>query len=164
MRFFSWIPILALTLAMAPARAERAAVPALNSAAAAIPADTPPYDAVGRRDPFRPFMLDLQRPEEPVQAELTPLQRYDLGQLTVVGTIWALKPPRAMIEDSAGMGYIVTIGTAIGRSGGIVTGIEDQRVIVEERVTDFYGNEQTNRVVMEIPKEEGSSSSARGQR
>jgi type IV pilus assembly protein PilP len=116
----------------------------------------PAYDPTGRRDPFRPFTLDIRRPEL-VAEQVTPLQRYDLGQLTVVGTIWAMKPARAMIEDSAGMGYIVSIGTPIGRNGGVVTGIEPQRVVVEERVLDFYGNEQVNRIVMETPKEEGSS-------
>jgi hypothetical protein len=107
-----------------------------------------------RRDPFRPFTLDL-RPE--ARVPVTPLQRYELGQLTVVATIWDLSPPRAMVEDSFGMGYIITIGTPIGRNGGVVTAIEPQRVLVEERVLDFYGREQVNRIVMETPKEEGPS-------
>jgi Tfp pilus assembly protein PilP len=114
--------------------------------------NTPPYDPAGRRDPFRPFMLDI-RPEPRV--ELTPLQRYELGQLTVTGTVWEISPPRAMVEDSVGMGYIVTLGTPIGRNGGVVAAIEPQRLIVEERVLDYYGKEQVNRIVMETPKEEG---------
>ncbi|HVM94915.1 MAG TPA: pilus assembly protein PilP [Candidatus Acidoferrales bacterium] len=123
---------------------------------------SPPYDPVGRRDPFRPFTLDIHHASAVEPA--TPLQRYDLGQLTVAGTIWEMNPPRAMIEDSAGMGYIVTIGTPIGRNSGLVTAIEPQRVVVEERVLDFYGNEQVNRIVMETPKEEGSSQPAREQK
>jgi type IV pilus assembly protein PilP len=91
------------------------------------------------------------RPE--ARTQLTPLQRYELGQLVVVGTVWELSPPRAMVEDSVGMGFIVTIGTPIGRNGGVVTAIEPQRIVVEERVLDFYGKEQVNRVVMETPKE-----------
>lgn len=110
------------------------------------------YVATGRRDPFRPFTLDM-RPDVP-RVALTPLQRYELGQLTVVGTVWAVNPPRAMLEDSAGMGFIVTIGTPIGRNGGVVTGIEPERVIVEERLIDLYGKEQVNRVVMETPKDD----------
>lgn len=116
------------------------------------PTPGPAYSAAGRRDPFRPFTLDM-RPEAP-RVALTPLQRYELGQLTVVGTVWAVNPPRAMLEDSAGMGFIVTLGTPIGRNGGVVTGIEPERVIVEERVVDFYGKEQVNRVVMETPKDD----------
>ncbi len=113
-------------------------------------AQSPPYNPAGRRDPFRPFTLDI-RPE--ARTQLTPLQRYELGQLSVVGTVWELSPPRAMVEDSVGMGFIVTVGTPIGRNGGVVTAIEPQRIVVEERVLDFYGKEQVNRIVMETPKE-----------
>ena len=111
----------------------------------------PAYNPVGRRDPFRPFTLDVH-PEARVQ--LTPLQRYELGQLTVVGTIWELNAPRGMVEDSVGMGYIVSVGTPIGRNGGVVTAIEPQRIVVEEHVLDYYGNEQVNHIVMETPKED----------
>lgn len=123
--------------------------------------EAPPYNPVGRRDPFRPFTLDLH-PEARVQ--LTPLQRYELGQLTVVGTVWEMSPPRAMVEDSVGMGYIVTLGTLIGRNGGVVTAIEPERIVVQEHVIDFYGNDQSNRIVMETPKEEGPNQLAREQK
>lgn len=115
-----------------------------------------------RRDPFRPFTLDIRPGDAHVQ--LTPLQRYELGQLTVVGTVWAVNPPRAMVEDSAGMGFIVTIGTPIGRHGGVVSAIEPERVIVEERILDFFGKEQTSRVVMETPKDDPNQQPARGER
>lgn len=118
----------------------------------------PSNDATHRRDPFRPFTLDI-RPERIIQA--TPLQRFELGQLAVVATVWNISPPRAMVEDSGGMGYIVSLGTPIGRSGGVVAGIEPERIIVEERVLDYYGKEQINRIVMETPKEEGPNQAAR---
>ena len=137
-----------------------AAAPAPEAQAAAPEAEpeAPPYDPTGRRDPFRPFTIDLRR-EAPVQ--MTQLQRYELGQLTVVGTVWEMHPPRAMVEDSVGMGYIVMLGTPIGRNGGVVTAIEPERIVVEERVLDFYGQEQVNRIMMETPKEEGPSQPAR---
>jgi hypothetical protein len=69
-----------------------------------------------------------------------------------------------MLEDSQGMGFIVTLGTPIGRNGGVVAAIEPRRIIVEEKLLDFYGNEQVNRVVMEIPSEEGASSAGRERR
>ena len=142
---------LLLAASLAPAQD---AVPAPESPAPEQAADSQPevpaYNPSGRRDPFRPFTLDI-RPE--AHTQLTPLQRYELGQLSVVGTVWELSPPRAMLEDSIGMGFIVTIGTPIGRNGGVVTAIEPQRVVVEERVLDFYGKEQINRIVMETPKE-----------
>ena len=111
---------------------------------------------VSARDPFRPYTFNLH-PQQLAHAQLTPLQRYDTGQLTVAATIWDVSPPRAMLQDSVGMGYIVTLGTLIGPNGGLVTAIEPQRVIVEERVLDFYGKEQVNRIVMETPKEESAN-------
>jgi type IV pilus assembly protein PilP len=118
-----------------------------------------PYDPAGKRDPFRPFILDLR--EANLEEPLTPLQRYDLGQLTVVGVVWNVHPPRAMIEDSIGMGYIVTVGTPIGRQQGVVKAIEPHRIVVEERVIDFYGQEQTAQVTMELPTEKGTKQKGR---
>ncbi len=123
-------------------------------------AEMEPYDATGRRDPFRPFVTEPRAAPEQV-AFTTPLQRFELGQLRVVGTIWKANPPRAMVEDSAGMGYIVGIGTTIGRSNGVVTAIEPQRIIVEERVLDYFGKEQVNRIVMATPREEGPDQAER---
>jgi len=147
-----WLCAALLLAALEPAQAEDAPPPPAADAQPALAdqAAAPAYNPAGRRDPFRPFTLDI-RPE--VRTQLTPLQRYELGQLVVVGTVWELSPPRAMVEDSVGMGFIVTIGTPIGRNGGVVTAIEPQRIVVEERVLDFYGKEQINRVVMETPKE-----------
>ncbi len=108
----------------------------------------------GERDPFRPFTLDLQPKKVAEDAFLTPLQRYDLQQLTVVGVLLDLEPPRAMVQDDAGMGYIVTPGTLIGRQSGIVTDVQPRQVIVEETYVDFYGREQVRRAILEMSDEE----------
>jgi hypothetical protein len=122
--------------------------PAVPADAGAVPAAAPrPI----MRDPFRPFTLDL-RAEVPVH--LTPLQRFEIGQLTLVATVWEMSPPHALVEDSFGMGYVITLGTPIGPNGGVVKAIEPRRVVVEEHVLDFYGNERTNQVVMDIPRDE----------
>jgi type IV pilus assembly protein PilP len=104
-----------------------------------------------KRDPFRPFTLDL-RPDTPDEP-LTPLQRYEIPQLRLAGVLLESFPPRAMLEDNSGMGFIVTPGTPIGRNRGVVAAIESRRVVVEEKVLDFYGNEQVQRVVLEMPQE-----------
>ncbi len=131
-------------------------VPADPGVAEAGAEQAKPVDQAGqglvRRDPFRPFTLDL-RPETKYEP-MSPLQRYELSQLRVAGVLLDLVPPRAMLQDNSGMGFIVTPGTPIGRNQGVVTAIEPRRVIVEEKTLDFYGNEQVQRVALEMPKDE----------
>lgn len=100
------------------------------------------YTLTGKRDPFTPPFLTVA-PETADADELkTPLQRFDLGQLKLVGVIWETDEPRALIEDSGGLGYIITRGTLIGSRGGVVKTIEPKRVIIEEYETDFFGKRQ----------------------
>jgi len=140
------VAVLALVSAAGAARAQEAPRPQ-DATEEAVEAGK----AEHRRDPFRPFLLDL-RPEV-VKVPLTPLQQFELGQLTVSGVVWALDPPRAMLQDNNGMGYIVIPGTPIGRHGGTVRAIEPTRVIVEEKTFDYYGNETVRQTVLELPRE-----------
>ncbi|MGD9764050.1 MAG: pilus assembly protein PilP [Candidatus Binatia bacterium] len=106
-----------------------------------------------RRDPFRPFTLNL-RPETQEEEILSPLQRYELPQLRLAGVVLDLLPPRAMLQDNSGMGFIVTPGTPIGRRHGVVKSIEPRRIVVEEIVLDYYGRRQVHQVVLEMPKDD----------
>ncbi len=105
------------------------------------------------RDPFRPFTLSL-RSETHDDEPRTPLQRYELPQLRLAGVVLELSPPRAMLQDNAGMGYIITPGTPIGNRHGVVKAIEPRRVVVEEQIIDYYGREQTHQVVIEMAKDD----------
>lgn len=111
------------------------------------------YDASGKRDPFRPLFL-LRRPAAQTVEPLTPLQRYEIGQLRLVGVVYDLAPPRAMVEDSSGLGFIVTPGTAIGPNGGVVTAIRPRQVVVEEWQTDVVGQRHKKEFVLELPSDE----------
>ena len=109
------------------------------------------YDPAGRRDPFRPPRANQQTAAGEAR---TPLQRYDLGQLRLVAVIYEAQSPRAVVEDDAGLGYIVRVGTPIGANGGAVKAIERGKMRVEEESIDFYGDRQTSEVVMELAAEE----------
>jgi Tfp pilus assembly protein PilP len=103
------------------------------------------------RDPFRPFHLEVHGTE--AREPKTPLERYDLGSLTLVAVIWNVSDPKAMVEDDSGLGYTIGIGTPIGRNGGIVRRIEPDRVIVEEEFVDFYGEKKKKEVVLKLKTE-----------
>ncbi len=111
------------------------------------------YDASGKRDPFRPLFL-MRRPASQAVEPLTPLQRYEIGQLRLVGVIYDLNPPRGMVEDSSGLGFIVTPGTAIGPNGGVVTAIRPRQVVVEEWQTDVIGQKHKKEFVLELPSDQ----------
>ncbi|MEO8603581.1 MAG: pilus assembly protein PilP [bacterium] len=106
-----------------------------------------------RRDPFRPFTLSLRTDVEEGEI-LSPLQRFELPQLRLAGVVLAMHPPRAMLQDNSGMGYIVVPGTPIGRRQGVVKSIEARRIVVEEQVLDYYGNQQPHEVVIEMPRDD----------
>lgn len=93
---------------------------------------------VGKRDPFRPFTLNTRTSNRP-RDNLSPLERYDLGQLKLVGVVWHVKEPSAMVEDSAGLGYIVKVGTPMGANDGKVKAIKPNEIIIEETYVDLFG-------------------------
>jgi type IV pilus assembly protein PilP len=96
------------------------------------------YDPRGKRDPFLSFIKAEERNKAGGgTALLPPLQRYDLGELKFVGVIWTKTGARALVEDAEGKGYSVTVGTRIGRSGGVVSRITGKEIFVKE---EFVGN------------------------
>jgi type IV pilus assembly protein PilP len=111
------------------------------------------YNPNGKRDPFLPLYL-LRRPAAQTVEPATPLQRYEISQLRLVGVVYDLTPPRAMVEDSSGLGFIVTPGTAIGPHGGVVTAIRPRQVVVEEWQTDIIGERHKKEFVLELPSDE----------
>lgn len=101
------------------------------------------------RDPFRPATMRkkiVQRPRE----NLSPLERFESNQLKIVGVVWDMKEPRAMVEDSAGLGYTIKVGTPIGSSDGVVKAIHRNEVVVEEVYFDVYGARKKRDVSMKL--------------
>ncbi len=111
--------------------------------------ERPRYSPAGKRDPFRPFSLRTKAAPR-ARENLSPLERYELGQLKLVGIVWDIKEPRAMIEDTAGLGYIIQVGTAIGANEGKVKTIRPNEVVVEEIFSDFYGARQKREVSLRL--------------
>jgi Tfp pilus assembly protein PilP len=106
-------------------------------------AESQPKPAViGKRDPFRPFTLNRPPKGQGPPENLSPLERYELGQLRLVGVIWDVKQPNAIVEDAAGLGYVVKTGTPIGANQGKVKRIQPAGLVIEEFEMDVFGNKK----------------------
>jgi type IV pilus assembly protein PilP len=117
-----------------------AKAPAVSAAEAQVQKAEPValYDSRGKRDPFVSFIKVEERKRATLDiASLPPLQRYELGELKFVGVIWTKKGARGLVEDAEGKGYSVTVGTRIGRLGGVVSRITGKEIVVKE---EFVGN------------------------
>ena len=104
------------------------------------------------RDPFRPMTLRTRINSRP-RENLSPLERLDLSQLKVVGIVWDIKEPRAMVEDNTGLGYVVKVGTPMGNNDGTVKAIHRNQIIVEEFADDIYGVRKKREVSMNLATE-----------
>ena len=138
--------------AVVPADASKTAASTAADAQLAANGSEDTYDPSRHRDPFRP------PPNVGADKAVarTPLEAYEIGQLKLVGIVKDAGTVRAMVEDSAGLGYIVTTGTPIGLGGGVVRSIEQRRVLIQETTTTLYGEKQAKEVVMELPQEDRS--------
>jgi Tfp pilus assembly protein PilP len=110
------------------------------------------YVRKANRDPFRPSSIQTPTSNRS-RDNLSPLERFELGQLKVVGIVWDVKEPRAMIEDTAGLGYTILVGTPVGGSEGKVKAITRNQVVVEESFQDFSGKKKTREVLMKLSME-----------
>ena len=112
------------------------------------------YDATGKRDPFRSFLMDksdslLER------AVRGPLEQFDLAQLSLEAVVWQTGNPRALIADPSGETYIVAEGARIGKNEGFVIEIEDSLVRVKETYVDYLGRETTKDIELRMRRNEG---------
>ena len=120
--------------------------PGLDLQSVPVPASGPDgyvYDPTGRRDPFKPYKAlrissqtssgggAARTGEEPIEP-LDPLQRWDLDRLAVIGILWDVKAPKAVLRDPDGATYIVTKSSKIGRNQGYVATIREGEIVVIE--------------------------------
>jgi type IV pilus assembly protein PilP len=103
------------------------------------------YNPEGKLDPFEPLFkkegVSLAANTKKIKRRkpLTPLERVNLSQLTLVGIIQAPSGSRALVQESSGKGYVVRKGTYIGTNSGKIVQILKDRIIIEEESEDIYG-------------------------
>ena len=108
------------------------------------------YDPTGKPDPFKLFIVELKRSKELADKALQPLQRYELSQLKLVAIIWSIDKPRALVEDSAGKGYIITKDSYIGKNQGKVTDILENEIVITEESADIFGKTKTKEIRIKL--------------
>lgn len=115
------------------------------------------YQVIGVRDPFQPFAGI--NPAESMAGGYPgkgpdPLQKLALSQVYLVGVIIG-KQNKALLQDTSGMGYIVSEGMLIGENNGVITKITKDAVTVKQHFKDYMGRVTTREVVLALRKEEG---------
>jgi Tfp pilus assembly protein PilP len=122
------------------------------------------YRPKSERDPFKSFVTTRTTLPAPAARRTkvpkikTPLQRYSLDQLKVVGIIAGGKMKKALLEDDVGKGYVVSTGDAVGSEGGTITSIQKDRIIIESTYRDVLGNEKVRHVTKRLyVSEEGEN-------
>jgi type IV pilus assembly protein PilP len=86
------------------------------------------YDPTGKRDPFKPFKIVRAKEEAPLE----PIQKFELGALNLVGILWDVRTPRAIVKDPDGKIYTIVRNSKMGRHEGFVAAIREGEVVVIE--------------------------------
>ena len=117
------------------------------------------YNPLGKPDPFKPFIQMTPSKAYSKNVPQTPLQKYEISQLTLVAIIMTPEGNIALVEDSAGKGYFLKKGTEIGKNDGKVKQILRDKVIIEEVYEDIFGQKKINEISLFIHRvEEGGES------
>ena len=133
---------------------------AADAAAAATEAPAEPakpewsYSSVGKRDPFRSFLTELDKESGSLATRCaTPLGRFELEQLRLVAVVTGLEDPVAMVEAPTGVGYSVRRGACIGKNGGTVAAVRTGEVVVSEWAMRADGTRDRTQTILRLPKE-----------
>jgi type IV pilus assembly protein PilP len=124
------------------------------------------YNPEGKIDPFEdPFKKQMPQQTVEEEADLnkpdrirqTPLEKIDLSQLTLVGVIRFPSGYKAIVEEQSGKGYMIEIGTYIGTNYGQVTKIQDDRIVIQEKVKDVMGKYEDHTSYLKLQKPLGEN-------
>lgn len=113
------------------------------------------YSPVGVRDPFLSPLGTLQEIPTLTDIPLTPLQKFELEQLRVIGVIVGRGEPKAMVIAPDNKSFVLKKGTKIGRNNGSVVGITTEAILIEEQYLDFAGDIKTTMQEIKLPKQGG---------
>jgi Tfp pilus assembly protein PilP len=128
------------------------ALPPSTGPSALPPKPEPSYDPTGKPDPFQPPVLENSAELKSRRARGLPLQQFEVTEFELVGIVSGTRENRALVQDASGKGYLIKVGTPIGKNQGRVVAIADRQILIEERIKDFLGREKSRTVALKIPQ------------
>jgi type IV pilus assembly protein PilP len=124
----------------------------------------PPYNPVGKIDPFQPLFREEPKIPEVAKAEIkpkkperprTPLEKLDLGQLKLTAIVFVGNSAKGLVEEASGKGYVVGVGTPIGLERGKVVEITRNGIIIEQETEDDFGKSVIKKKELKLQKPPG---------
>lgn len=102
-------------------------------------------DTVSKRDPF--FITGITEEKSkngstysaPVIEVRDPLLKSDVQDFEIVGIMWEVNKPKAIIRDRDNQNHLILKGTRIGRNNGFVAAIREGEIVVMETIEDENG-------------------------
>ena len=79
------------------------------------------------------------------------LRSIELARLRLVAVVSDTSLARALLEDETGLGYIATVGTPVGRHGGVIVGLGRGSLRILEPKDDGGGRE----VILQMASSKG---------
>ncbi len=121
------------------------------------------YNPAGKIDPFELLFKVKEEPKNIFNKKeqlikripKTPLEKIALTQLKLVAVIRTSSGSKAVVEEASRKGYIVTVGTYIGKSSGIIAEILKDRIIIEEKVRNVLDKIVVKRKELKLQKPPG---------
>ncbi len=116
------------------------------------------YKPGNRPDPFRPFFEEAKAAAIISECEGIPpgpLTEQEVSQFSLVAVIAHGPETVAMVQDPTGKGYVIRVGSFVGKKCGKVSAIGPDGAIIEEPYKDLMGQTQIRQVTLGFKASEG---------
>jgi Tfp pilus assembly protein PilP len=128
----------------------------LSSSLPAVPVkkqdqSAPLYNPTGKPDPFQPAKVSLEAKGAGMD-KILPLEQFEVSDFELIGIVSGSGTKKAMVQDLTGKGFLVQVGTRIGKRGGRVTRIAEKEIIIEEPYQDYLGRKDFRKIALRIPE------------
>jgi type IV pilus assembly protein PilP len=113
------------------------------------------YSPVGKRDPFRSYLADLEeRAIDDKEHKVEETEKFELDQYRLTGLVTGTAQPKAMVEDPTGTGHVLHIGSRLGKNSGRITRIGEDAIVVTEEFRAPTGERVRVPITIKLPKPE----------